>query len=193
MRRSTLSVCGRIRLTTMPSWATTQIPAAVLRIAPGQIAPLSRWIVAIVRPVVGDTLDTVASSWFATQTEPWPIAIPVGRPPTGIRSVIRFVSGSIRSNSSKKTSIAQIEPKPAASAIPPGRILATTLLVAGSMRAIPSTPSETQSVPAAMTMLEGRRRARSRRPLGARSRLPAAQGQAHRPSRPRSQQARPRR
>ena len=155
MRRSTVEVSGRIRLTTLPSPATAQTAPGVATIASGQIPPRSSWIVATVRPVSGETRETVESSWFATQTEPWPIAIPVGRPPTGIRSVIRFVSGSMRSRRSAKMSTAQIEPKPVARDDSARSDSGDDPVRDGIDAGDPVDAQRTQSEPAAMTMLDG--------------------------------------
>ena len=62
------------------------------------------------RPVAGSTRETVESSWFCTHTEPWPTVTPFGSPPTRVSPVTVFVSGSMRSNRSPKTSIAQTAP-----------------------------------------------------------------------------------
>ena len=147
MRRSTVEVSGRIRFTTFPFPATAQTASDVARMAPGQIPPRSSWILATVRPVSGEILETVESSWFATHSEPCPTAMPVGRPPTGIRRVTRFVPESMRSTSPARMSNAQTAPKPAASPTPPGWIRATIRFVSGSIRTISSRPREAQSDP----------------------------------------------
>ena len=147
MRRSTVEVSGRIRFTTFPFPATAQTASDVARMAPGQIPPRSNWILATVRPVSGEILETVESSWFATHSEPCPTAMPVGRPPTWIRRVTRFVPESMRSTSPARMSNAQTAPKPAASPTPPGWIRATIRFVSGSIRTISSRPREAQSDP----------------------------------------------
>ena len=97
------------------------------------------------------------SSWFCTHTDPWPMVTPFGSPPTRVSLVTAFVSGSIRSSLSPKTSIAHTAPKPAARPItaPPSSMRATTVPVSRSSRATPPRPSETQTSPAAVVRLEG--------------------------------------
>ena len=112
---------------------------------------------AVTRPLAGSTRTTVPSSWFCTHTEPWPIAMPFGRPPTRVSRVTAFVSGSIRSRRSPKTSTAQIAPNPAARPMtaPPGRIVAVGWFVTLSMRTIPSIPSDTHTESWVTARLDG--------------------------------------
>ena len=81
---ATRDLVGSIRLTTLPSPETSQIPRGPATIPPGQIGPVPSGIVAIASPETGSTRVTVPSSVFATQTEPKPAAMPVGISPTGI-------------------------------------------------------------------------------------------------------------
>src|SRR5690349_24056718 len=82
------------------------------------IGPLPTWMVCAGRGDAGSMRETVPSSPFATQTEPWPTATPTGPPPTWYVWLGASEPALIRATVLASGFVTQVAPSPTAT--PPG-------------------------------------------------------------------------